>query len=278
MSKKIISTIAIFDSGIGGLSVLRELTKLPIKQFIYIADTAHLPYGEKSPEQICSFTINALRLLKDEPVDGIVIACHTVSAIAFKKVKKEFPSLPIWSVVDPAIEHALSITKNNRIGVMATPATIKSAVHKNEILKHKNNATVFPVACQKLVPLIESSMPRPKLLHGVLNAYIQPLIQKNIDTLILGCTHYELIHSFIASILPNNIAMVSVPPLIKQRLIKRWLIKNKLKPQIINPTLINHQKIKYRITGNIDQFIKNCSLVSGHAISLDHLQKIQPSL
>ena len=204
--------LGVFDSGIGGLSVLKELVTLPIPEFVYFADTKNLPYGEKSPEQIKEFTNDAVRFLyEQQQVDAVVLACHTASAIALEHVQNNFPNLPIFGVVDPVVSAAVAATKNHTIGIIGTPATVASGIHKAKILQLSPNMQVIAQACPKLVPLIEDGKQQTQLLKAAIREYVSPLQDAGIDTLIIGCTHYELIKDEIREIAGDDLKLISAP-------------------------------------------------------------------
>ncbi len=207
-----IKKLGVFDSGIGGLSVLNELITLPIPNFVYFADTKNLPYGEKTPEQIKAFTLHAMDFLaQQEQVDAIVLACHTASAVALEYVQAQLPTTPIWGVVDPVVSAAAAATKNQRIGIIGTPATIMSGIHKTKILALNPSIEVFCQACPKLVPLIEEGKQKTSQLEAALWEYLAPLQHAGIDTLIIGCTHYELIKHEIRELAGSELRLISAP-------------------------------------------------------------------
>jgi glutamate racemase len=250
--KTMIKRVGVFDSGIGGVSVLKELIQLPIAEFIYAGDTANLPYGEKTPEQITQFTTDAIGYLQLRGVTTVVIACHTASVIAYEVVRKEFPDLLILNVADPAVQAAVTATHNKRIGVIATPATIASRVHEQKILTLAPETTVVPMACPKLVPLIEAGA-STQAISSALDEYLQPLIAQGIDTLIIGCTHYELIKELIAEKI-GLIKIISTPELMKEKLAQ--LLPNPL------PTT-DEFSIDFDVSGDPAQFQANLNRLFG---------------
>lgn len=248
--KKTITRLGIFDSGVGGLSVLQELRDLPIPEIIYVADTANLPYGEKTPEQIITFTHRIINYFVHCNVDAVVIACHTASAIAAAQMRALFPHLLIFDVVEPVVQAAVATSKN-KIGIIATPATIKSQIHRNKILSRNKLLDVVPQACPRLVPLIESGRANHQELRLALAEYLEPLQQQGCDTLIIGCTHYELIKDTISTLAPD-MTLISAPGYIRQQL------KNLLGPaSAITP------KISYQVTGDVEQFRSNAQSLMG---------------
>ena len=262
MSVTNIQKLGVFDSGIGGLSVLKELVKLPIPEFVYFADTAHLPYGEKTQEHIQQLTYNAISLLRSYGVDAVVIACHTASANAYDYAKAAFPDLPIFDVVTPAVQQALQVTKNNRIGIIGTQATIYSGLHHNKIMVQRPEATVIAQACPQFVPLIEGGLKDKNGLQQALTAYLDPMRQYNVDTLLIGCTHYELIIDHISQYLSDSIQLISIPPLMREQV------------QVSNLLSKAQPSIEYLVSGDIDQFINNASNIARWSMDNSKVERV----
>lgn len=189
--------IGIFDSGIGGLTVVRELEKqLPRTPFIYLGDTARTPYGSKSPATIIRYALQDAEFLVDKGAALLVVACNTASSVAIPALRERFPSLPIIDVIEPAIKHALAVTQG-RIGVIGTRATVASGIYQARLQERHANATIFTQACPLLVPLVEENWLDRPITKAIVRTYLAPLKHKSIDTLILGCTHYPLLRSLI---------------------------------------------------------------------------------
>lgn len=205
--------IGVFDSGMGGLTVVKSIVEtMPDENIIYFGDTAHVPYGTRSKEQITEYVLNDVKFLNTFDIKAIVIACNTADAIAREKVEALYP-LPVFGVVEPASKTAAEITKNNKIGVIATNATVNSGAYERNIHRFNPEAKVFSVACPLLVPLVEEGRFKKgdKVIEKVLTEYLTPLKDDGIDTLVLGCTHYPLLYDIIADIMPNiNIISSSV--------------------------------------------------------------------
>ena len=198
--------IGVFDSGIGGLTVLSELQKiLPHENFIYYADTKHLPYGNKTKEEIISYSKYIVEYFIKNNVKAIIIACGTASALAFETLKNDY-DIPIFNVIDSTINHLNS----NNIGIIATCASISSNVWDNKILAKFPNANITKVACPKLVPLAESGLTATVEAETTLTEYLTVIKENNVDTLILGCTHYPLFLPLIKKILPSNISIINI--------------------------------------------------------------------
>ncbi len=187
--------IGIFDSGIGGLTVVKALREqLPDYQFLYFGDTARTPYGSKSPETLLRYARQNTQWLLDNGAKIIAVACNSASAAATIQLRRDFPGIPIFGVITPAVEGAVKITKNGRIGLVGTRATIASNLYKEYAKKmSKSKAWVFGTACPLLVSLVEEGWLDTGETKRILRKYIHPLRIKNVDTLILGCTHYPLL-------------------------------------------------------------------------------------
>lgn len=199
-------TIGVFDSGVGGLTVLRELaSQFPTEDFIYLGDTARLPYGTKSSETIRSYSEQILHFLAERKVDALIIACNTASS---QVPEKKWNSIPIFNVIEPGAEKALATSESKKIGVLGTRATIASQAYAKEIHKRAENAEVFSQSCPLFVPLAEEGWLDDPITNLIAYRYIQPLLQSQIDTLILGCTHYPLLKSAIQKACGPGIRLV----------------------------------------------------------------------
>jgi glutamate racemase len=200
--------IGVFDSGIGGLTVVAELQRLlPAEQIFYIGDTARVPYGGKSRRTIERYSVEIAGLLLAEQAKIIVVACNTASALAVPRLKQIF-NLPVQGVIDPGATAAVRATRNGRIGVIGTRATIASHAYEQAIHALAPEARVFAEACPLLVPLIEEGMFDDPITDQVLRRYLDPLLAEGIDTLVLGCTHYPLLSAAIARVAGEGVALV----------------------------------------------------------------------
>ncbi|MBR2067761.1 MAG: glutamate racemase [Solobacterium sp.] len=197
--------IGIFDSGIGGLTVLKEIKeKMPMENLIYFGDTAHLPYGTKSASQIQEFAYNDVKFLSKFHLKALVIACNTADSVARDMLEKSF-DLPIYGVIEPAAKKAAELTKNKRVGVMATSATVNSEAYQKKIKKYDSSVEVFPIACPLLVPLVENQRYRKddQVVRLIVQEYLDKLFIHDVDTIVLGCTHYPLLNEVIKDLSPN---------------------------------------------------------------------------
>ena len=200
--------IGIFDSGIGGLTVARQIHKaLPNEDLIYLGDTARVPYGTKSPSTVVRFSCEDTQFLMQQNVKAVVVACNTASAWALPTLEKKF-KVPIFGVILPGVRAALEKTRSQRIGVIGTGATIRSKAYGNGLLARCDTAKVFSRACPLLVPLVEEGWTHHRVTREILREYLAPLRRHRIDTLILGCTHYPLLKPAIRALVGREIALI----------------------------------------------------------------------
>ena len=189
--------IGIFDSGVGGLTVAKAIMeKIPGYDIVYFGDTAHTPYGTKSPETVMGYTVNNIEFLLSQGASVIVIACNTASSVATAGVLERF-DVPIFEVITPAVELAVSSSKNFRFGVIGTRATITSGIYEKKIIEIQPAAKIYSIACPLLVPLVEEGWLNKPEAVMIVKKYLHPLKTRQIDTLILGCTHYPLLKKVI---------------------------------------------------------------------------------
>lgn len=200
------SRIGIFDSGVGGLTVLRELYRqLPNESILYFADTARLPYGDRRPQEILQFVREIMTWMLQQRVKMVIMACNTSSALALETVRSEF-DIPILGVILPGARAA--VRQGRRIGVIATPATAASDAYRQAIQEIDATAQVWQVGCPEFVPLIEQNRLLDPYTRQVAKRYLQPLIDNRIDTLVYGCTHYRHLASVLKSLLPPSVKRV----------------------------------------------------------------------
>ncbi len=200
--------IGIFDSGIGGLTVVHEIFKrLPQEEIVYFGDTARVPYGSKSPAVVEQFAQEDIYFLLQKNVKLVIAACHTVSSVALDKLVSSM-HLPLLGVVDPGVTAALAATKTGRIGVIGTRATVMSRAYATKIRAKSKKAQVFAQACPLFVPLAEEGWLESDITRNIARIYLDPLREAEIDTLILGCTHYPLLKKIIAEVMGNSVFII----------------------------------------------------------------------
>lgn len=196
-------SIGMFDSGVGGLTVMQQMIKaLPNEQIVYFGDTARLPYGDKSRETILRYTIESAIFLMEQDIKVLVIACNTASTCAIEKLQQIF-NIPIVGVISPGAERAAQVTRNKRIAVLSTRATMRSGMYEREIKKRCPDAEVTTIACPLFVPLVEEHWITHPAAKLVVREYLEPLRKQNIDTILLGCTHYPLLRHMIEEEFPE---------------------------------------------------------------------------
>lgn len=201
--------IGVFDSGVGGLTVAREIMRqMPNEKIIYFGDTARVPYGNKSKETVTRFSKQIVRFLQTFQVKTIVVACNTASACALDELEAE-TDIPFIGVVKPGAKTAAEVTKNGRIGVIATQATIGSQIYTKYIKELNKDVTIYGKACPLFVPLVEEGLWQDPVTDEIAKRYLTELIDIDIDTLILGCTHYPLIRSTLGRIMGEGVSLVN---------------------------------------------------------------------
>ncbi len=201
--------IGVFDSGVGGLTVAREIMRqIPSERIVYFGDTARVPYGNKSQATVIRFARQIVRFLETHEVKAIAVACNTASAYALEVLEQEI-DIPIIGVVKPGARTAVRTTKNGRVGVIATEATVHSGMYTRYIHSIDPDVAVFSKACPLFVPLVEEGMIHDFVTEEIANRYLEELKRQHIDTLILGCTHYPLLRSLLGRCMGNEVELVN---------------------------------------------------------------------
>lgn len=247
--------IGVFDSGVGGLTVVREIMRnLPNERIIYFGDTARVPYGTKSRETVLRYSRQIVRFLMTKDVKAIVVACNTASALALDVIEKEI-DIPIIGVVGPGAHMAVKATKNKRIGVIATESTINSELYPELIRSADPEITVFGKACPLFVSLVEEGWTKDPITYEVARRYLAELLEKDIDTLIMGCTHYPLLRSLLREVVGESVTLVN-PAYETSLALKRLLEELELE----NPDLYwetqesNDEKYKFYSSDAVERF------------------------
>jgi glutamate racemase len=208
MKPKRTPLVGVFDSGVGGLSVLRALhTQLPSHDLLYVADSAHAPYGERSDDYIHQRTHRIASHLLAEGADLLVIACNTATAVAVASLRERWPQVPIVAV-EPGIKPAVALTRNGRIGVMATPATLRSEKFRHLLTAHGAGIEVHLQPCPGLAGQIEHGNAEAPALLALIDQFSQPLKQAGVDTVVLGCTHYPFVRDQIQRAFGDAVVLV----------------------------------------------------------------------
>ena len=203
------SPIGVFDSGVGGLTVAREiLRQYSNESIVYFGDTARVPYGSKSKDTIIRYSKQIINFLKTKNVKAIVVACNTASAYALDSVEREL-DIPIIGVVKPGAKVAAKTTKNGRVGIIGTEGTINSGLYTKIIHGIDDNITVYGKACPLFAPLVEEGMIRDNITDEVAKRYLEEIKKENVDSLILGCTHYPLLRDTLGKIMGEKVNLVN---------------------------------------------------------------------
>lgn len=243
--------IGVFDSGIGGLTVVREIMRqIPNEKIIYFGDTARVPYGNKSKETVTRFSKQIVRFLKIHDVKTIVVACNTASAYALEELEKE-SDIPIIGVVKSGARAACEVTKNGKIGVIATEATIGSKIYSQYITKLKQEVSILGKACPLFVPLVEEGLWDDPVTDEIARRYLNELIDMDIDTLILGCTHYPLIRSTLGRMMGENVTLVN-PAYETAKELKQLLEKKNLLNQ--NHPVLGENQYQFYVSDSAEKF------------------------
>jgi len=200
--------VGIFDSGVGGLTVARQImAALPRKQLVYFGDSLRAPYGSRQPTELTRFSREIIDFLHAKDIGALVVACGTISATVFDAVR-QMTNVPVVGMLDAAVDAALDATKSGRIGLIATAGTITSGAHKKAIVRKQPYAELVAIACPLFVPLAEEGWLDNDVARLTAKMYLAQLAQSNIDTLILGCTHYPLLVDSIKAALPADINII----------------------------------------------------------------------
>ncbi len=201
--------IGVFDSGLGGLTVLKEISKiLPNENIVYFGDTARVPYGPRSSATVTKYTFQSINFLLEKDIKAIVIACNTASARSLVAAQERY-NIPIIGVIKPGSKGALERTNNNKIGIIGTEGTVSSKAYENEILASEPSAKVFSKACSLFVPLVEEGWSDTLVAELTAAEYLKDFDGTDIDTLVMGCTHYPMLYNTIARVTSNKIRLVN---------------------------------------------------------------------
>lgn len=275
MSARREKRIGVFDSGFGGIDVLRGIVReLPAYDYVYLGDTARAPYGTRSKETVHAFALQAVDFLFARGCGLIVFACNTASSDALRKIQREYlpkyhPGKKVLGVLVPAAEEAARRTTGGRIGVIATEGTVRSGSFARELAKLDPRLEVFQNACPLLVPIVEAGEQDSKAAKMVLENYLAPLKEKGIDTLILGCTHYGILERDIRAIVGSRVRIVSAAKAVPKRL-KDYLKRH----GEIERGLRKRNAVGFFTTDLTDKFISLGSRFFGRKIQVEKCELI----
>ncbi|HWM89535.1 MAG TPA: glutamate racemase [Thermoanaerobaculia bacterium] len=220
-----IDAIGVFDSGVGGLTVVTALRRrLPRESILYLGDTARLPYGSKSPDTVTRYTRRNIDFLVERGVKAVVVACNTASALALPSL--DHPGLPTWGVIEPGARKAAEVSRG-KVGIIATEATVRSDAYARELRRLRPDLEILSRACPLFVPLVEEGWHDDPVTEEVAQRYLAPLLEAGIDTLVLGCTHYPLLKSVLQRVAGPDVTLVdsaeAVAEVVAQGLAERGL-------------------------------------------------------
>ncbi|MCS7163637.1 MAG: glutamate racemase [Thermodesulfovibrio sp.] len=260
--------IGIFDSGVGGLTVLKEISKiLPNEDLIYLGDTARVPYGIRSAETVIKYSIECANFLFKKGVKVLVVACNTSSSVSLQALKERLP-ISVIGVIEPGVKAALKVTKNGKIGIIGTEATIMSEAYPKKIKEMKPDIQVVSKACPLFVPLVEEGILEGIIAELIVERYLKELKKSGIDTLILGCTHYPLLKKTIQKYM-DGIQLVD----------SAEEVSREVKELLYNQGIINDKKDSgtktFYVTDSPDRFRKigeiflNCKIENIFKVSLE---------
>ena len=219
--------IGIFDSGLGGLTIFKTISRtLPHENLIYFGDTMNVPYGSKSKKAVTRFSLAIARFLQTQKVKLIVVACNTASALALPQLQKQI-SVPVIGVIEPGAQKAFQSTRNGKIAVLATEATVRSLSYPKALKRFNKNLQIIQQACPVFVPLIEEGWIHPAAGEQIITDYLRPVIKNQADTVILGCTHYPVIKRRIARQLGKQVRLVDSAEAVAEK-VKNYLAQNNL--------------------------------------------------
>lgn len=200
--------IGVFDSGVGGLTVLRELRRqVPGESLIYLGDTARVPYGTKSPTTVLRYAHEAARFLLNQQVKLLVVACNTASAVALEELAERY-QVPVVGVIEPGARRASEVTRNGRIGVVGTEGTVRSGAYERALRQKRADVVVSAAACPLFVPLAEEGWAGHEVARLAAREYLAPLLNEGVDTLVLGCTHYPLLKPLLQEVVGPQVQLV----------------------------------------------------------------------
>lgn len=241
--------IGVFDSGIGGLTVVKALRDLlPNENITYLGDTARVPYGPKSAETVQRYATELAGMLIKENAKALVVACNTVSSVALPVLTEKFP-VPITGVIEPGARAALEVSRNRHIGVIGTRATIRSGAYEKTLRAADENVRVSSQACPLLVPLIEEGLLNDEVTDRVILRYLGPLLNDEIDTLVLGCTHYPLLTNAIGRVLKRQIMIVDSAHNCARA------VEEMLDQQSLRAAPLNNGRLQVALTDAADSFL-----------------------
>ncbi len=259
--------IGVFDSGLGGLTVVKELKKvLPDENIIYFGDTGRVPYGTRSDDTIIKYVQSDINFLKTFDIKAIIVACGTASTVALPMIEPEL-DIPVIGVVSPTVYAAVNASKSGRIAVLGTPGTIKSGKYEQQIKELRPDAYVTNMACTLFVPIVENGCTEDEIAYHVCKKYLDAVLREDVDTIILGCTHYPLLERTIASIAGDGIKLINAGRE-TARYAKRFLTENDMLSKARQS-----EQYKFYVSDSVDNFSEMADIFLGEHIG--SIEKIE---
>lgn len=260
--------VGVFDSGMGGLTVLRALKEsLPQESFIYLGDTARLPYGTKSPDTVKQYAMQMAKLLVERHIKALVIACNTATTAALPYLQSMLPDMPVLGVVIPGASAAVAATKNQRVAVLATETTIASKAYQELIVQQLPQAVISTRACSVLVALAEEGMINNQVAREALKHYLDGFHDE--DTFLLGCTHFPVFKSLLVDLLPKGVAVVDSAHATAHSLYSLLEKQNLLNTQALRNGVVN-----YLVTDSITRFQAVGEIFLGETLALGDIELV----
>lgn len=248
--------IGLFDSGVGGLTVLKAMqARMPQARYTYLGDTARLPYGNKAPDTLLKYSLENIEFLEKQGVDAIVVACHSASSVVLD-LEKTKAGTPLYNVISPSCQEAIEKSHTHRIGVLSTKATANSHVYPSYIMNLDEGAQVTSQACPLLVPLVEEGMIEDEITVMALKRYLRPLLDVPVDTLILGCTHYPFLSNEITKITGPDVNLINPAESVSQAVEKLGLPPS------------HHPEIAVYLTDHAPHFIDHAQSLLGQELEI----------
>lgn len=252
--------VGIFDSGVGGLSVLRSIKHLmPQEDIVYVADQAHVPYGPRSLEEVRNFSLAITEFLLEQSVKLVVVACNTASAAALRYLRETFPHVPFVGM-EPAVKPATEQTKSGVVGVLATEATFQGELYASVLERFAHGVKILQHTCPGLVSLIEQGLLNDERTKSILENALLPMLEEGIDTVVLGCTHYPFVIPLIKSIVGESVRVIDPAPAVARQ------VKRVLNMYGIEREKHHQGRISYYTTGNVNSFERTVHLLTGEPI------------
>lgn len=270
ISQAIPRSIGVFDSGVGGLSVLRAIRQeLPDKTVIYLADQVHVPYGSRSLEEVRRFSEVITRYLLDQGAGMIVVACNTASAAALHFLREKFPGIPFVGM-EPAVKPAAEQTQSGVVGILATPATFQGALYASVVERFASGVILLQDTCPGLVGQIEAGDLDSTRSRRILEKALAPMLAQDIDTIVLGCTHYPFVIPLIQNIAGLGVRVIDPAPAVARQ-VRRVLEANEAIFSQANPAVTDSQQVYYYTTGEPTRFQSILKQLTGESAPVAHI-------